>query len=105
MKYRARRRVTSYDVTLQTDLGRRNANIVDVTECGARIRLEFGNLEPESEVTLTFCGRDHKARVVWNREGEAGIQFEGTLPLASVNHLNRSLHRQPAEKKRRFLMR
>lgn len=104
MKYRARRRLTSFEVILHSDRGRQRADIVDITECGARLRLSMGNLDPESEISMDIRGCSHAARVVWNKEGEAGVAFQKILPLDVLSAINRSLHKADAPKKRRFLM-
>lgn len=103
MKYRARRRVTTFDVVLHADGCARAAEIVDVTDRGARIRLEFGNLEPGSVVSMDIRGQSYGAKVIWNKEGESGLAFDGLLPLDAIAAINRSLRRVPAPRKRRFL--
>jgi hypothetical protein len=104
MKYRARRRLTSFEVFLSTDDSRRRADILDVTERGARIRLDIRNLEPDTEVAVDIRGRSYPARVVWCKEGEAGIAFKGILPLDTFGAVNRSMRRAAPPKKKRFLM-
>ncbi|MGR3512572.1 MAG: PilZ domain-containing protein [Paracoccaceae bacterium] len=104
MKYRPRRRVTSFDVVLKADTGSRHAKIVDVTEAGARLQLEFGNLEYGAVVGIGIRGHDYNAKVVWNREGEAGVMFEKPLPLDALSTILHSMRRITPQKKRRFLM-
>lgn len=104
MKYRARRRLTSFEVFLSTDGGRRRADIVDVTDRGARMRLDIGDLEPDSEVTVDIRGRSYPARVVWCCKGEVGVAFEGLLPLDTFGAVNRSMRRAAPIRKKRFLM-
>ncbi len=104
MKYRARRRVTSFDVTVSADGGKRPASIADITESGARLRLEYGNLEEGTLVAIAIHGQDWSAQVIWNKEGECGVAFDQILPLDVLAAVNRSLHRPSAGKKKRFLM-
>lgn len=108
MKYRQRRRVTVFRVVLDTDWGKKNADIVNVTDKGAQLRLEVGNLTPASNVTLHIQGRPHAARVVWNREGYSGVTFAEPLDLQTLATVNRSLKRLPSKGKpaqtKRFLM-
>lgn len=104
MKYRARRRLTSFDVTLRTDDGRQEASIVDITDKGARLRLEYGDLEEGGAVWIALHGKDRGAQVVWSKEGEAGIAFDQFLPLDVLSAVNRSLHRPEIKKKKRFLI-
>lgn len=104
MKYRARRKVTSFDVVLDADRGKRRANIVDITAHGARIRLEMGNLEVGASITMVMCGKDYPARVVWNKEGEAGVEFPETLELDMLAAISRTLHRPDMSRKKRFLI-
>ena len=104
MKYRPRRRVTSFDVVLKAEPGARHAKIVDVTEAGARLQLDFGNLENGAEVGIGICGRDHMAKEVWTRDGEAGVAFGRPLPLDALSTILHSMKRITPQKKRRFLM-
>ncbi len=104
MQYRERRRVTTFNVTIKDEWGRKSADIIDVTRHGARVRLALGNLAPETEVILNICGGDHKAAVIWNKEGDAGLRFEKALSRELVNSVQRSLGRVPRDRKRRFLM-
>lgn len=104
MKYRARRRVTTFDVTVITDDGDRPGCIVDVTDKGARLRLQYGNLEEGQSVRMAIHGQEWPAQVVWNKEGECGIAFEKLLPINVLSAVNRSIHRPKIGKKKRFLM-
>ncbi len=101
MQYRRRRRETSFVVTLDTDQGKRRADIVDVTEQGARLRLEKDGIDPDSEVTLAIRGKAHKARVIWNKDGEAGVHFKEMLPLKVLAAISRTLHRPDLGKKKK----
>ncbi len=103
MKYRARRRVTSFEVIVETDDGRQNGIIADITEKGARLRLSL-DLEEGTEVTIPLHGKDRTARVVWRKEGEAGVAFDQILPLDVLTAVDRSMHRPNVMKKKRFLM-
>ena len=96
--------MTTFEVVLQADGSARAADIVDVTDRGARVRLEFGNLEPDSSVSMNIRGQAYTARVVWNKEGEAGLEFDQLLPLDALSAINRSLRRVPTPKRKRFLM-
>lgn len=104
MKYRTRRRMTDFEVALHADGFTRAANIVDITERGARIRLEFGNLVPDTLVSMDVRGQTFEAEVVWNKEGEAGLEFKALLPLDVLAAINRNLRRIPEPKKKRFLI-
>ena len=96
--------MTTFEVVLHADGTTRVADIVDVTDRGARVRLEFGNLEPDSTVSMNIRGRAHTARVVWNKKGEAGLEFDRLLPLDVQSTINRSLRRVPTPKRKRFMM-
>ncbi len=102
MKYRARRRITSFEAFLTSDRGRFRADIVDVTERGVRLRLDIGNLDPDSAVSLDIQGRAYPCRVIWALRGEAGLAFEGPLPLDALGAVNRSVHRAEPTRKKRF---
>ncbi len=104
MQYRARRRLTSFEVFLTSDRGRFRADILDVTEGGVRLRLDIGNLDPDSTVSLEIQGRAYPCRVVWALHGEAGVAFDGPLPLDAFAAINRSVLRSGPAKKKRFLM-
>ena len=108
MKYRQRRRVAVFRVVLDTEWGKKHADIVNVTDKGAQLRLEVGNLTPATEVTLHIQGKSHAARVIWTREGYSGVSFEQALDLQTLAAVNRSLHRprshEKSAKKQRFLM-
>lgn len=104
MQFRSRRRITSFDVILVTDEGKWAAEIADITERGARLRLECGQLDSEQPVTLAIRGKDYTARVVWQKIGEAGIEFETILSLEALSAISRTLRRSIPEKKKRFLM-
>ena len=93
MMYRARRRATSFDVFVQTDDGKRQASIVDITDKGARLRMETGDLENGAAVKVALRGKDHGALVVWTKEGEAGVAFDQLLPPDVLSAVSRSMHR------------
>lgn len=103
MKYRARRRLTSFEVIVETDDDRQNAIIANITEKGARLRLSR-SLEEGAEVTIPLHGKDRTARVVWTKAGEAGVAFDQILPLDVLSAVNRTMHRPTVAKKKRFLM-
>lgn len=92
MKYRARRRATSFGVTVNTELGKGQADIVDVTDRGARLRLETG-LAPGSPITVNLHGKGRAATVKWSNGREAGVAFDELLPLDVLAAVNRSMHR------------
>lgn len=104
MQFRSRRRATNFDVILITDEGKCAVEIVDITERGARLRLECGQLDSEQPVTLAIRGKNYSARVVWQKIGEAGIEFDALLSLETLSAINRTLRRSTPEKKKRFLM-
>ena len=104
MQFRSRRRPTSFEVILYADKGRINASIVDITDKGARLRLENGTLAAETQVVLAIRGQDYTAQVVWQRGAEAGVKFDKILTLDVLAAISRSLHRATPTKKRRFLM-
>lgn len=95
--------MATFDVALQTEDGRRAAKIVDLTERGMRVHLDC-ELEPEQMVRMELRGRSYPARVIWNRDGRAGLEFDALLPLDALAAINRSFHRVRTQKKRRFLM-
>ncbi len=98
MMYRARRRATSFEVFVQTKDGKRQASIVDITDKGARLRLDAGDLEKGAAVKVALRGKDHEALVVWTKEGEAGVAFERLLPLDVLSAVSRSMHRPTVKK-------
>jgi hypothetical protein len=104
MQFRSRRRVTSFDVILHTDDAKYRAQIVDITERGARLRLDDTVLDSELPLILAIRGKDYTARVVWQRIGEAGIEFDSLRPLEALSAISRTLHRSVPDKKKRFLM-
>ncbi len=105
MMYRARRRVTSFNVIVAADGGTRSASIADITESGARMRLECGNLEEGTPIEIAIHGYNWPAKVIWNKEGECGVAFDQILPIDVLSVINRSLRRPGDGKKKRFLMR
>lgn len=105
MKYRARRRVTSFDVTVQSGDSTCNASIADVTEGGARLKLDLDGIEDGDSIALALQGKQKTAKVIWHKDGEAGIAFDELLPLDVLAAINHSLHRPRTVKKKRFLMR
>ena len=104
MKYRVRRRLTSFDVNIEVDDSISQAEIVDVTDKGARVRIEGDDMEPGAQVTIDLHGKGRSAKVVWCKKGEVGIAFDEFLPLDVLAAVNRTLHRPKIEKKKRFLM-
>ena len=104
MQFRSRRRATNFDVILVTEEGKCAVEIADITERGARLRLEGAVLDPERPVTLAIRGKDYTARVVWQRSGEAGIEFGTLLSLEALGAISRTLRRSTPDKKKRFLM-
>lgn len=93
MKYRTRRRLTTFEVPLHNEWGEFRASIVDVTERGARLRLPVGNLAPESPVSLSVRGENIAAHVVWIKEEEVGIAFDSILPIDVLATINRNMRR------------
>jgi len=95
MKYRTRRRMTQFEVTLHADGCTRSATIVDVTERGARMRLGSGNLARGTLVSMGIHGQTFEANVVWNKDRDIGVAFKGLLPLDVLAAINRNLRRIP----------
>ncbi|MEL7152104.1 MAG: PilZ domain-containing protein [Pseudomonadota bacterium] len=93
MKYRTRRRMTQFEVTLHADGCPHSATILDVTERGARMRLGSGNLAPGTLVSMGIHGQTFEADVVWNKDSDIGVAFEGVLPLDVLAAINRNLRR------------
>ena len=105
MQYRQRRKVTDFSTRLRTELGLRRAYIADATDEGVKVRLEMGNLEPETVLDMLVDDRAYPAVVVWAKDGEAGLQFKSPLPPNIAALIKRESRSHRGGKKTRFVMR
>ena len=104
MKYRTRRQPTDFETRLETELGQRHACILDATNEGIHVELEFGNLEVEEHVEILINQRRYSAKTVWAKEGQAGLQFSEVLPPSIYALVARRSVADTGGKKKRFLM-
>lgn len=103
MQFRTRRRSTHFDVTLHTSHGKYTADIADITERGAKLRLAHATLDPEKPVTLGIRGKDYSARVVWQNAEEAGIEFDTLLSVDALDAISQTFRRLTLQEKTRSL--
>ena len=78
MQYRPHRYLTDYSVTLQTPEGRRNANVRDVSNGGARLTGLTG-LERGDKVRLDVLSNFVDAVVLWSKGDHVGISFRPAI--------------------------
>lgn len=62
--------------------GRWKVHLADISQTGARFRLDEGRpISPGSEALISWLGREAFGDVVWCAGGYAGMVFEEQLPL------------------------
>ena len=104
MQFRTRRTPTDFGASIRTELGTFPAEIVDVTEKGARLRMSKGVYAAETNLQVMIQGQPHPATVIWQQNGTIGVEFRNRLPQATMAAVMRRMARAAPERKRRFLI-
>lgn len=88
-KREGRRYACSAPVTIRRDDSDHVVVIVNISQRGARLRLEDIDLNPGEDIALESEDLDKSAKVIWVGGGEAGVAFHATLTAQSLNAIRR----------------